>query len=474
MSLGERLLPEAPGGGSPGRRGSQQQQQWMRALHTPVHGEEVGDRTMMSDPTSPPDLDHMLNVRASLRHELRTKGPSAFIFKLISAMLNFREQCALNARIRKQHILVFLTSIASLVINMTAYLVEWSGPADYISTGHEVAKILSTCITVLTIALLFQYYGLLWREKRLRWQRNGYVIVSMWRSSLLWKLPLEIVVHLLFPYPYVTQLWEGNDQMVIWMVFRSYLILRVMRDYTAVYQSREYIQMRMQETSKTMVMPEMTWLTSFKMLCYSRTTELFTYLSLIFWFVFGFLVFMAERNVDGTKFQSFSDGFWFVYVTFTTIGYGDYYPVSTLGRILSIIVGIVGLGVVTLLSALLTNKLALSREELFCVDCTYQVKSRRRLENAASRLLGWYWRKYRQRTHRDNASLFQLRKRLKSVKSSRIACQNRGVQSADPILQDRMEELVEWKRSMVTQMRDLRQLLMTRLGSAESSSLVSS
>ena len=48
-------------------------------------------------------------------------------------------------------------------------------------------------------------------------------------------------------------------------------------------------------TSKTMVMPEMTWLTSFKMLCYSRTTELFTYLSLIFWFVFGFLVFMAER-----------------------------------------------------------------------------------------------------------------------------------------------------------------------------------
>ncbi|GAB4084414.1 potassium channel family protein [Myceligenerans cantabricum] len=58
----------------------------------------------------------------------------------------------------------------------------------------------------------------------------------------------------------------------------------------------------------------------------------------------------TERHVEGSNITSLGEGFWWAIVTMTTVGYGDFYPVTTTGRFIAaglMLGGIALLGVVT-------------------------------------------------------------------------------------------------------------------------------
>lgn len=60
---------------------------------------------------------------------------------------------------------------------------------------------------------------------------------------------------------------------------------------------------------------------------------------------------ISERNVEGSNIKNFSDGLWWAITTVTTVGYGDKFPTTTEGRLLAVMLMVVGISLVGVITA---------------------------------------------------------------------------------------------------------------------------
>ena len=81
--------------------------------------------------------------------------------------------------------------------------------------------------------------------------------------------------------------------------------------------------------------------------------------------VAGLAVLDAEQNAPGANIKQIGDAWWWAFATITTVGYGDYYPVTLAGRLVAVVLmgcGVALLGSVTaLLGSWLIGQVAAAR-----------------------------------------------------------------------------------------------------------------
>ncbi len=69
-------------------------------------------------------------------------------------------------------------------------------------------------------------------------------------------------------------------------------------------------------------------------------------------------MFNAEEDINPDTgrylFDNFFDAFYWAACTLTTVGYGDLYPISDIGRVISIISSMVGIAIIALPSGIVT------------------------------------------------------------------------------------------------------------------------
>jgi voltage-gated potassium channel len=78
-------------------------------------------------------------------------------------------------------------------------------------------------------------------------------------------------------------------------------------------------------------------------------------ISLLAFLIASTLVVELEQGAPGANIQTAEDGIWWAFVTITTVGFGDYYPVTSGGRILATILMSVGVGVFGVLTSYLAR-----------------------------------------------------------------------------------------------------------------------
>ena len=62
----------------------------------------------------------------------------------------------------------------------------------------------------------------------------------------------------------------------------------------------------------------------------------------------GIAVYLAEHGHRGANITNLGDAFWWTIVTITTVGYGEYYPVTIAGRIIAVFIMLSGIGIFAL------------------------------------------------------------------------------------------------------------------------------
>jgi voltage-gated potassium channel len=73
---------------------------------------------------------------------------------------------------------------------------------------------------------------------------------------------------------------------------------------------------------------------------------------------------ISERSVEGSNIKTFGDGLWWAITTVTTVGYGDRFPTTTEGRILAVMLMLVGISLVGVITASVASWFVrLSQEE---------------------------------------------------------------------------------------------------------------
>lgn len=69
----------------------------------------------------------------------------------------------------------------------------------------------------------------------------------------------------------------------------------------------------------------------------------------------GILMYYIERNAQPEAFSNIGDGFWWAIVAFTTVGYGDIYPITGIGRLLSSIISLIGIAMIAIPTGIISS-----------------------------------------------------------------------------------------------------------------------
>jgi voltage-gated potassium channel len=73
--------------------------------------------------------------------------------------------------------------------------------------------------------------------------------------------------------------------------------------------------------------------------------------------ILGYVTYLAEVNAVNSPVQSYADALWLMLMSSTTIGFGDVYPITFIGRTAVFIMFILGVGILGGVGAVFANKI---------------------------------------------------------------------------------------------------------------------
>lgn len=89
------------------------------------------------------------------------------------------------------------------------------------------------------------------------------------------------------------------------------------------------------------------------------------------------LTLLAERQSDEANIRGFGDALWWAATTVTTVGYGDQYPVTPLGRGVAVALMLVGISALSAVTATIAAYLVQEREQAGMGDILAEIRALR-------------------------------------------------------------------------------------------------
>jgi hypothetical protein len=141
----------------------------------------------------------------------------------------------------------------------------------------------------------------------------------------------------------------------MWTLLRLYIVVMLVRDQVL----QQYTNKRLIEQN-TKIRIHSVFAT--KLLMESNPVKCVVFISLVFCFSAGYWLKVVEGGIN-SRFSSYLDCMWCLVITFWTIGYGDLYPTTLLGRFVAVTTGFLGIVTAAIITATLANAMTFSVKE---------------------------------------------------------------------------------------------------------------
>lgn len=227
----------------------------------------------------------------------------------------------------------------------TFEIIEVGRDKDYVSKAFDFFIIILILLnTVLVLAGTFDIPDEL-RQKFIRTEMGCGVIFTFEYLARIW------TAHLL--YPECQSAWRARLKYMTSMM-AIIDILAILPTYLPLFLPARLRILRLLRTLRLLRLLKMNRYTnSLEKLFYilrRNKDELFSsmFICIILMTMASVLMYEAEHDVQPEVFKDALSGFWWAIATLTTIGYGDIYPVTTLGKLISGVIAILGIGLVAI------------------------------------------------------------------------------------------------------------------------------
>lgn len=202
----------------------------------------------------------------------------------------------------------------------------------------------------------------------------------------------------IFAIEYLLKLWtadlkypkqKGKNPYMVYLKSRSAIIdfLATFPAYFPLKNSKIFLFLRIFRLSRLFRSPQFARLNEavdlFSRVINRKKSELTMTFSLVIILILitSLLMFYAENEAQPDVFRSVGDSIWWAGITLTTVGYGDLYPITAIGRFLGIFIALLGIGIIALPTGILSGALMEELEEkksrsvLKCPHCGKKISA---------------------------------------------------------------------------------------------------
>ena len=219
-------------------------------------------------------------------------------------------------------------------------IIEVSKNDDVASAIYDIVMMCAIVISIIPLALkstnTFFYYSdivtviLFIIDYVSRWITADYKLNKKGAISFI-QYPITpwAIIHLLSILPGITALNSGFKMFRLFRIFRTFRVFRVFKAFR--YSKSILMVIDVIKNAKHALLAVCT-------------------LAIGYIFVSALIVF----NIEGNSFDTFFDALYWATVSLTTVGYGDIYPVTTAGRVITMISSLFGIAIIALPSGIIT------------------------------------------------------------------------------------------------------------------------
>ncbi len=219
-------------------------------------------------------------------------------------------------------------------------IIEVSKDDDKISMAYDLLMMIAIVISIVPLAFketnsLFHYIDIITAilfiiDYVLRLVTADYKLDDKSVTSFI-KYPFTpmAIIDLISILPALSILSSGFKLLRLFRIFRTFRVFRVFKAFR--YSKSIVIIINVMKNSKNALLAVCT-------------------LAVGYILVSALIIF----NIEGDSFETFFDAIYWATVSLTTVGYGDIYPVTTAGRIITMISSMFGIAIVALPAGIIT------------------------------------------------------------------------------------------------------------------------